>query len=660
MKRYLRKPAICAASALSFALLGSLSARADVGTWSLITTPFPSANSPSVMAQLTDGTILVQGAGTTLPALWKRLKPDAQGVYATGTWTSVKNALQAKLYFAALTLPDGRLFTAGGEYSSGGDQTNDVEIYDPLVNTWTKVPPPTGWAHIGDSPTILLPNGKVMIGANFDRTTMLFDPVSQKWTAGPNILSPAVSSSENAWHLMVDGTVVTLAMYGPKPQVGQKYDYLTNTWYAAGGVIQDVGSAIPGIVPEVGPEFLLPNGNLIAFGANGNNALYTPGASLSDPGIWSEAPSMPSTTEDGIQAMVDSPGAMMSNLKILISTAPVLDGKDFYGPVSFFEFDPMTFAFTPAGTPLAKSDEVLPYLGNMLVAPDGRTLWTSGGDTSINAYTPTVNTNTGGFTGKPVVKSVAINKDNSYLVTGTGLNGISHGAVYGDEATPFTSFPIVRIFNPANGKVWYARTYGRSFCGIATGALLITTRFDLPSGLDTGTLKLQVVANGIASDAVNFLPKSKTGVNVACGSTVALGVFAKDTYFTGGTTAKLNTTGLVNMSKVTPPVPHAAYLSERNGSSFSYRFTGLAKNATYTVNLFFTENTFNASGKRTFNVAMNGVSKLSAYDIYAHAKAQRTAIETISTIASDASGVIQIDFAGVVGLAKVDAIQLQK
>jgi hypothetical protein len=60
---------------------------------------------------------------------------------------------------------DGRVIIEGGEYNFGQfDLTNLGAIYDPVKNTWTPVTPPKGWTYIGDSPSVVLPNGNYLIG----------------------------------------------------------------------------------------------------------------------------------------------------------------------------------------------------------------------------------------------------------------------------------------------------------------------------------------------------------------------------------------------------------------------------------------------------------------------------------------------------------------
>ncbi len=56
----------------------------------------------------------------------------------------------------------------------------------------------------------------------------------------------------------------------------------------------------------------------------------------------------------------------------------------------------------------------------------------------------------------------------------------------------------MRIRNLASGHVVYCRTHGHTM-GVATGAALVSTTFDVPPSAEPGPAKLTVVANGIAS-----------------------------------------------------------------------------------------------------------------------------------------------------------------
>jgi hypothetical protein len=65
-----------------------------------------------------------------------------------------------------------------------------------------------------------------------------------------------------------------------------------------------------------------------------------------------------------------------------------------------------------------------------------------------------------------------------------------------------SNYPIVRLTD-GRGGVFYARTFGWSV-GVATGDTAVSTNFTLPSGIPAGTYSLSAVANGIASDPVDF------------------------------------------------------------------------------------------------------------------------------------------------------------
>jgi hypothetical protein len=101
--------------------------------------------------------------------------------------------------------------------------------------------------------------------------------------------------------------------------------------------------------------------------------------------------------------------------------------------------------------------------------------------------------------GKPVIYNVKKNNDGSYLVTGTGFNGISGGADYGDENQNVSNYPIARLTSLSNGNVYYARTYNWSSTGVATGRQIVSTEMTLPVGLPKGFYFLSIIANGNSS-----------------------------------------------------------------------------------------------------------------------------------------------------------------
>ena len=91
-----------------------------------------------------------------------------------------------------------------------------------------------------------------------------------------------------------------------------------------------------------------------------------------------------------------------------------------------------------------------------------------------------------------------LGRGKSYLLTGHGLNGVSQGAAYGDDAQAATNYPLVRITNLRTGHVLYSRTHDHSSMAVASDELVHTT-FDVPSDQERGRSTLEVVANGVAS-----------------------------------------------------------------------------------------------------------------------------------------------------------------
>lgn len=136
----------------------------------------------------------------------------------------------------------------------------------------------------------------------------------------------------------------------------------------------------------------------------------------------------------------------------------------------------------------------------------------------------------------------------------------------------------------------------------------------------------------------------------------AVAPFVADANYNGGntyaTSATINTSGVVN------PAPMAVYQTERWQSSFSYTIPGLTPSAPYTVRLHFAEIYFTASGRRSFNVDINGARVLSAFDIYAQAGGNNRALVREFSANTNASGQIVIAFSSVVDNAKVNGIEI--
>lgn len=444
------------------------------------------ANNPginaSTMLLLTDGSIMCQNSGGVS---WKRLVPDANGSYINGTWHNVAPMNRTRLYYASAVLADGRVLVSGGEYSDAGSETNDTEIYDPVLDTWTTIPAPAGWARVGDAACCVLADGRMLMGNLDDTRTAIFNPATNTWSAGPN---KGTSSSEESWVLLADGSVLTVRCNGT--QQAEKYIPSSNTWVSAGTTpvnLVEIASS------EIGAAVVLNDGRAFFIGATGRTALYTPPVHASDPGSWATGPDIPLVNGKTIGCK-DSPSCLLTNGRVLISGGPV-DGmrNNYLTPTYFFEFDG-TSIYRVTDPPNNSKE---PYQGRMMLAPTGNVFYASASN-EIFAYSycsfPAASW-------RPHITAVSsfLRAGGTYTLKGQQLNGLSQAVGYGDDAASATNYPLVRIRNKVTGHIFYCRTFDHSTMAVATGTSIQSTTFHVPYNIELGDSEIYVVANGIAS-----------------------------------------------------------------------------------------------------------------------------------------------------------------
>jgi hypothetical protein len=433
---------------------------------------------------LTDGTVMVH---QYMSPNWWRLTPNNTGSYLNGTWSQLGSmpSNYGPLYFASAVLADGHVIVEGGEYNCcGGSEVALGAIYDPVKNKWKNVTPPRGWNEIGDSPGIVLPNGTFMLGQNFTTATAFFNEKTLGWTLKGS--GKADAFSEEGWELLPNGTLLTVDTQTTPNS--ERFLPKSSTWVSAGSTIVDLAISSSS---EIGPALLRPQGNVFAMGANGSGAAHT---ALYDTATakWAAGPDFPNGND-----MADAPGAVLPNGNVLCETSPGV----FNSPVAFYEFDGAKFHQVPL--PSNTGNINTSYLGRLLVLPTGQVLYTLADGVSADAEIYTAKGKAKSAWAPTIASSPAtVTRGQTYPISGTQFNGLSAGAAYGDDAQMGSSYPLVRITNDATQHVFYARTHGHSTMGVATGKKKVSTNFDVPSGMETGTGKLVVVANGIASASV--------------------------------------------------------------------------------------------------------------------------------------------------------------
>ena len=484
--------------------LGSLllSATAEAGgTWTaLATSPPVGINNCLLMC---DGTVLgMNGAGQCV-----KLTPDIHGSYINAAWTSLATMNSSRLFFSSDVLPNGNVFAAGGEY---GDANHyDAELYDSLANTWTVVPGSQAPNfNYSDSPSEVLPNGNVL-ESDSQSTYYFYIVASNMMTYG----GTCGDMNEVCWVKMANGCIFAVDNYG---------NGVEHFAPSSGEWVVDATSTPSGFQDGDDTDYLLPNGQVFHVGSTANTAFYTPGATVTSPGTLVNGPNLPVVGTNQLTGG-ESPGAMLATGNILLDLAPDGGGAAGGGPAYFYEYNYLSNTFTQVSAPGGGSAyNSTPFVNSMLDLPDGSVLFVGGQNSgSLFIYTPD---GAPLAAGRPVINSITENVDGSYHLTGTGLNGISEGAMYGDDEQMACNYPLVRMTNSGTGNVYYARTYNWSSTTVQN-TNLVATEFSLPPNLPAGTYSLVVTAVGNPSAPVSFTnapPAAPTGLTGTAGNAQAV------------------------------------------------------------------------------------------------------------------------------------------
>lgn len=500
---------------------------AAAGSWQPLAAPPPSLEVIDPVANidygpggfaapllLTDGSVLFQNAGYYEDKTVFKLTPDIHGSYVNGTWSQLASKPYVGSASAQAVLPDGRVIIEGGEYSGylyDFTLTNQGAIYDPVADAWTSVPPPAFFVDlyppralfaphpIGDAASVVLPNGTFMLQDKMSKQAALLNPTTLTWTE-TGTSTKADWNDEEGWTLLPNGKVLTVDCYTDShflgtpypadPTHAELYDPATGQWSSAGSTITTLTDPV---LFETGPAVLRPDGTVFAVGSQGYTSIYD-----SRSGKWSVGPTLPSSPLGYPYTAQDGAGALLPNGNVLFVAGGGPGFPDYQGPPSaFFEFDGHQLIAQP-GTPNAPYE----YASNisLLVLPTGQVLEVDGtGDVEI--YTPDSAAHDRAW--EPVVTDApeVVTPGRSYRLRGIRFNGMSQGAMFGDEVQGATNYPLVRITNLRTQHVFYSRTHDHSSMAVASSKP-VSTRFDVPRGQELGPSYLEVVANGIASRKV--------------------------------------------------------------------------------------------------------------------------------------------------------------
>ena len=206
---------------------------------------------------------------------------------------------------------------------------------------------------------------------------------------------------------------------------------------------------------------------------------------------------------------------------------------------------------------------------------------------------------------------------------------ISSYSVYGSTASGFTPSSSTLI---ASGVT--STSYSNTGLSASTAYFYVVEAVDADGNSAAST---QASATTLSITSAPDIVAIDSGGPTVSNSSGGDASFVADEYVTGGGTAvtanTINTTGVANAA------PAAVYQSERAGQ-FTYTIPGLTAGSQYTVLLHFAEFYWTAARERVFNVAINGTSVLSRFDIYALAGANKALVEQFIATANGSGQII--------------------
>jgi hypothetical protein len=257
-----------------------------------------------------------------------------------------------------------------------------------------------------------------------------------------------------------------------------------------------------------------------------------------------------------------------------------------------------------------------------------------------------------------------------YTVTVTSAGQNSNGVTFTVVSPP----PVLSTLSPAGGGAGNSVPVTLTGANFLPGASLsssntslsfsnvnvvsatqITATFTVAANATPASAPIMVTtANGTSNAVAYTIQPQFTPIRVDAGSsksyTDPLGqVWSADSGFSGGSLVSINHAVNGTAAAALYQTVHAS------GSTFTYQTA--VPNGNYVVNLKFQENFFTQSGKRLFNVVINGSTVLTNFDIYAAAGAQYQAVD-VAIAVTVTTGQLTVQFVPVVNSPGIFAIEI--
>jgi hypothetical protein len=209
-------------------------------------------------------------------------------------WVAKANMNTPRLSHASVAL-DGKIVVIGGV--SGGRAIAEVEMYDPMQDRWTALPPlPEPRVNHGAA---LCRNGQIIVAGGFDdaASTQLseeafaFDPQQNQWR---RIADPPVRRGSPGMAQSDDEPIVFLAGGAPALATVDAYDCMEDRWRAMPGMI--TGRQKPGVIFIEAELYVM--GGRTTDNPNVPNAQLNVVEALNFRGEWETRARMPTARSD--------------------------------------------------------------------------------------------------------------------------------------------------------------------------------------------------------------------------------------------------------------------------------------------------------------------------------------------------------------------------
>lgn len=210
-----------------------------------------------------------------------------------------------------------------------------------------------------------------------------------------------------------------------------------------------------------------------------------------------------------------------------------------------------------------------------------------------------------------------------------------------------TSYRVKRAVSP-NGPFKEIAKVKKDLWFIDTSAKDQTTYYYVIAGVNEK-------GDGPDSKYQSATPMRSQAISINCGGPKSGGAYS-DIGYEGGRISNWYW-GKIDLQNVQNKNSVFVFKTGREGN-FSYYVTKLNSSKYYHLKLHFVEGEFSQSGKRTFDVEINGVKKLANFDILEKAKGKNIAHTESFYLKPNEKGAIELKFISVIGTARLSGFEV--